>query len=172
MSSMHEIETDGKYEVILNAETALVSVILRHVASFAQSFAASRIDELLIVIRELLTNAIVHGSKSDGTKMVRLVVSFSDNRFKIEVDDEGEGFEHEALDLRLPDYPFSLSRRGLIIVHELTEELVFLGRGNRARAVVHAHEAPDRGEADYPIVVAAGDQNHREEQCTNQMARN
>lgn len=168
---MHELETEQRYETVMNAETALISVILRRAASFAQKCAASRIDELLIVVRELLTNAIVHGSKSDGTKMVRLVLSFFDNRFIVEVDDEGEGFEYEALDLRLPDYPFSLSKRGLIIVHELTEELVFIGRGNRVHAVVHAHEAPDRGD-EYFSIVAAGDQNHREEQCTNQMARN
>jgi len=169
---MQEIETEDRYEATLNAETALVSVILRRAASFARRLGATRVDELQIVVRELLANAIIHGCKSDSSKMVRLSISYAESRFEVEVDDEGEGFDYEALDLRLPDDPFSLSRRGLIIVHELAEGLVFLGRGNRARAFVHADEGPDRGESGYGAAGVAVDQKFREEPCISQMARN
>jgi len=169
---MHEIETEDRYEATFNAESAFIPVVLRHVASFARRFESRRIDELLIVVRELASNAVIHGSKSDGTKMVRLSVSFQGDRFAVDVDDEGEGFDYGSLDLRLPDDPFSLSRRGLIIVHELAEELVFLGRGNRARAIVHSDEAPDRGERDYGVAAVAAGQKYQEESCISQMARN
>jgi anti-sigma regulatory factor (Ser/Thr protein kinase) len=167
---MQEIETEDRYETALNAETSLIPTVLRRAASFALRHGARRIDELLIVIRELLANAIVHGCASDGTKMVRLSISYEDNRFEVEADDAGEGFDYESLDLRLPDDPITLSRRGLLIVHELSEELAFKGRGNRARAVVHADEDPDRRERGYGA--AAVDQKVREEPCISQMARN
>jgi anti-sigma regulatory factor (Ser/Thr protein kinase) len=169
---VQEIETEDRYEATLNAEANLVPVLLRHSASFARRLGAKRVDELLIVVRELLANAIIHGCRSDNSKMVLLSVCFEDGRFSVEVDDEGEGFDYRSLDLRLPDDPFSLSRRGLIIVHELAEELVFTGRGNRVRAIVHADEAPDRGDGDYRVASAAANQKYREEPCISQMARN
>lgn len=169
---MHEIETEDRYEAVFNAETAFVPVILRHVSSFARRLDFRCIDELLIVVRELVSNAIVHGSKSDSTKMVRLAIGFEDDRFTVDVDDEGEGFDHWSLDLHLPDDPFSLTRRGLIIVNELSEELVFLGRGNRARAIVHSDDAPGRGERDYGVAAVAEGQKYQEEPCISQMARN
>jgi anti-sigma regulatory factor (Ser/Thr protein kinase) len=168
---MQELEMEDRYETTLNAEPALVPVVLRRAAAFAARLGARRVDELLIIVRELLENAIVHGSGSDPSKMVRLSIRFADGRFEIEVDDEGEGFEYESLDLSLPDDPFSLSRRGLIIVHELSEELSFMGRGNRARAFVHACEDPDHGARDYGVVAVA-DQKYGEEPCISQMARN
>jgi anti-sigma regulatory factor (Ser/Thr protein kinase) len=169
-AAMQELEMEDRYETTLNAEMSLVPIVLRRVAAFAVRLEARRIDELLIVVRELLENAIIHGSGSDASRMVRLFVRFVDGRFEVEVDDEGEGFDYESLDLRLPDDPFSLSRRGLIIAHELSEELSFVGRGNRARAFVHACEDPDRGERDLGVA-AAVDQKYGEEPCTNQMAR-
>ncbi len=169
---MHEVETEERYEATFNAETAFIPVILRHAASFARRLDSQRIDELLIVVRELASNAIIHGSKSDGTKMVRLSITFEGDRFTVDVDDEGEGFDYESLDLRLPDDPFSLSRRGLIIVHELAEELVFLGQGNRARAIVHADDDQERGERDYGVAAVAVGQKYQEEACISLMARN
>ncbi len=168
---MQEIETKDRYEIALNAESALVPAILRRAESFAVRLGAKRVDELLIVVRELLENAIVHGCGSDAAKMVRLSIRRENDLFEVEVDDEGEGFDYESLDLRLPEDPFSLSRRGLIIVNELSEELVFTGRGNRARALVHAYEAPDRGDRTYGAAAAA-DQKYQEETCISQMARN
>jgi anti-sigma regulatory factor (Ser/Thr protein kinase) len=168
---MHELEMEDRYETTLNAETALVPVVLRRAAAFAARLGARRVDELLIVVRELVENAIVHGSGSDASKMVRLSMRYAGGLFEVEVDDEGEGFEYESLDLRLPDDPFSLARRGLIIVHELSEELTFMGRGNRARAFVHAYEDPGRGERDYGVAAAA-DHKYGEESCISQMARN
>jgi anti-sigma regulatory factor (Ser/Thr protein kinase) len=167
---MLEIETENRYETTIPAETALIPMLLRRAASFALRHGAKRVDELLIVVRELLANAIIHGSKSDSSKMVRLSIAYEDSRFEVEVDDEGKGFDFEILDLRLPENPFSLSSRGLIVVHELSEGLVFSGRGNRARAFVHADEDPDHSGSDYNA--AAVDQKYGEETCTSQMARN
>lgn len=53
---------------------------------------------LLVVTRELLKNAVVHGNRNDADKAVVLRLKASNSGgFRIEVEDGGEGLEAEGL---------------------------------------------------------------------------
>ena len=68
--------------------------------------------------------------------MALIRVAQRGGRFEVQVDDEGEGFDFESLVSDLPENPQSLTKRGLVLVHELSEELRFERGGCRVRAIV------------------------------------
>ena len=47
---------------------------------------------VLIAMTEAVTNAIIHGNKSDSTKQVEITHSIVDNKLVFTVKDEGHGF--------------------------------------------------------------------------------
>jgi anti-sigma regulatory factor (Ser/Thr protein kinase) len=162
-------ESDDSLYMSLVSETERVPLILERVAQFARRQGVADSDELLLVVRELLLNAIVHGNQSDRSRMALIRVACRGSLFEVQVDDEGEGFDFESLVLGLPDNPMSLMKRGLVIVHELAEELTFERGGSRVRAIVGpGGQRPysDRGHYGY-----AGEKSSGGESCTSPMAK-
>ena len=72
-------------------------MVLERVAEFARRQGIWDSDELLLVIRELLMNAIVHGNESRADSMALIRVAQRGGRFEVQVDDEGEGFDSSPL---------------------------------------------------------------------------
>ncbi len=102
---------------------------------------------LLIVLRELLANAVTHGNKGDPLKMVRGSISdLGQGRFQIEVRDEGEGFDHRAINMDLPEIPARVRRRGYILIKALSEQIEFYDHSSRVVVNVSTN-----GEALSPI---------------------
>jgi anti-sigma regulatory factor (Ser/Thr protein kinase) len=120
--------------------TDRVASVLERVAQFTRLQGQGDANALLLVIRELLMNALVHGNESKVSRMVLVRIARMGELFEVQVDDEGEGFDYETLDLDLPDDPQSLEGRGrgrgLVLVHELSKTLVFERGGRRVRAIV------------------------------------
>lgn len=86
---------------------------------------------LRLVLLELLTNAILHGNKSNPSKKVRTVSRIEPRSVLFGVIDEGEGYD----DKKIPDplAPENISRqqgRGIFIVKHYTDEFSLRGRGN------------------------------------------
>jgi anti-sigma regulatory factor (Ser/Thr protein kinase) len=142
---MYESESKDSLYLTLISETSHLPLILEHVAEFARKEGVWDSDGLLLVVRELLMNAILHGNKSNSTKTAILRVARKGDCFEVQVDDEGEGFDFESLVLGLPENPQALTQRGLVLVHELSEELVFERGGCRVKAIV----GPDGKRSDW-----------------------
>jgi anti-anti-sigma factor len=85
-----------------------------------------------LVVDEALTNAIVHGNQSDPAKTVRLRLFADEERWGAIVEDQGEGFERET-----PDADGSLkeSGRGIMLMDEYLEELIYAAPGNAVMLV-------------------------------------
>ena len=81
----------------------------------------STMFEVKLILNELVANGAIHGNAYDREKSVNLCVEVIEDSIRIEVTDEGEGFEYE---LRNYD-PLDLkcSGRGLVIVDGLSDEL-------------------------------------------------
>lgn len=81
----------------------------------------STMFEVKLILNELVANGAIHGNAYDREKSVNLCVEVIEDSIRIEVTDEGEGFEY---DLRNYD-PLDLkcSGRGLVIVDGLSDEL-------------------------------------------------
>jgi anti-sigma regulatory factor (Ser/Thr protein kinase) len=166
---MDESESDDSLYISLVSETERVPIILERVAQFARRQGVFDSDGLLLVVRELLMNAIVHGNESDPTRMALIRVAHRGAHFEVQVDDEGEGFDFESLILGLPEDPQSLTKRGLVLTHELSEELSFERGGSRVRAIVDpGGRSPDPERGQYGF---AGNKTTREEPCTSPMAK-
>ncbi|MCR2043269.1 ATP-binding protein [Anaerosalibacter massiliensis] len=81
----------------------------------------STMFEVKLILNELVANGAIHGNAYDREKSVNLCIEVIEDSIRIEVTDEGEGFEY---DLRNYD-PLDLkcSGRGLVIVDGLSDEL-------------------------------------------------
>lgn len=74
---------------------------------FAEAVARDELQEAKLLCSELVNNAVVHGRGE-----IRLQVGLDENRLRLEVIDEGDGFEHVVRQIPCE----ALSGRGLAIV--------------------------------------------------------
>ncbi len=82
----------------------------------------SIIYNILISVTEAVNNAIIHGNKSDNSKIVDFSVSANKGELIVKVEDQGGGFIPENLaDPRDPENLLKSNGRGVFIIKELTD---------------------------------------------------
>jgi serine/threonine-protein kinase RsbW len=87
---------------------------------------SDRLDNLAIAVTEAVANAIIHGNRQDPHKKVRIHFHLDGDYLKIEVADEGAGFDPDALsDPLLPENLMKESGRGVFILKSLMDEVHF-----------------------------------------------
>jgi serine/threonine-protein kinase RsbW len=101
-------------------------------------------DELFgvhLAVEEAVVNAIRHGNREDAAKRVRLVCKICDERLRIEVADEGPGFNPadvpdptENENLEVP------SGRGIMLMRNFMHHVEYNEAGNRV--VLEKHRIP------------------------------
>jgi anti-sigma regulatory factor (Ser/Thr protein kinase) len=130
-------EDSPRFMATLPSAVSAIPSTLEAVGCFARGCGSTDCYGLLIVARELLMNAIVHGNRCDPAKEARLVIlSMGPDLFDIVVKDEGAGFDYSAL---LPDVLASAGkarRFGYLLIEELADELEFARSGCSIRARV------------------------------------
>ena len=93
---------------------------------------ANRVEEEVtywvgMALREALANAVKHGNKLNPEKrvFVQMVVE-PDSELRIEVDDEGDGFDPDAVaDPTAPDNLLRASGRGIYYMRQFMDEVRF-----------------------------------------------
>ena len=101
-----------------------------------------------VVITELVRNAIVHGNRNDRERFVNVgIEDLGEGRFRVEVRDEGEGFDYLALDTTLPDDPRMIEQRGYRLINALSEHLEFSNKGSTVAAHVDLGTHDSTGQA-------------------------
>jgi serine/threonine-protein kinase RsbW len=99
--------------------------------------------EIEVALREALVNAIVHGNQEDPHKRVYVKCRCTtDGKVSITVEDEGNGFEHDAV----PDPTSHGNRlrtngRGIYLIRTVMDEVVFEQGGS----VVHMRKRANAG---------------------------
>jgi len=84
-----------------------------------------------IVLRELLVNAITHGSKSNAASHIQVTVErLSRLDFRLTVEDKGPGFNYAAIDARIPENPKVIRNRGYALIKAFTSRCEFNQKGN------------------------------------------
>ena len=61
----------------------------------------------MIVLRELLLNALIHGNKNVAERHIKCRIEKLE-KARLKVEDEGSGFDYQNLDMRLPETPVTL----------------------------------------------------------------
>jgi len=83
-----------------------------------------------LAVDEALTNAIVHGNKSDAEKQVRFSCRVSPDVVRVEIVDEGGGFDPHALpDPTAPDRLECPCGRGVMLMRSFMSHVEFHKHG-------------------------------------------
>jgi serine/threonine-protein kinase RsbW len=84
-----------------------------------------------LAVDEALVNAILHGNALDDTKHVRFCCWLSPRRIRVEITDEGPGFDPDALpDPTDPAHIGRPSGRGVMLMRAFMSSVEFHDRGN------------------------------------------
>jgi serine/threonine-protein kinase RsbW len=82
-------------------------------------------------LTEALANAMLYGNCRDPRKRVRVEAHLSARKIKVQVTDEGRGFDPDAvLDPTLPANRARAGGRGIFLIRNLMDRVEFNERGN------------------------------------------
>lgn len=84
-----------------------------------------------LAVEEALVNAIKHGNKEDPSKSVRVKVQITAEQLRVEIADEGPGFDPGQVPD--PTSPERLSKphgRGMMLIRSFMTHVEYKGRGN------------------------------------------
>jgi serine/threonine-protein kinase RsbW len=95
-------------------------------------------SNLMLLVSEAVTNAIEHGNQLHPEKKVDLEIAVTDKAITTIVTDEGEGFDPEEETENPLDEANLLSERGrgVFLLKELSDELVYLNGGRTVKFVI------------------------------------
>jgi serine/threonine-protein kinase RsbW len=121
----------------LPSDVDIISPFVEQLMRFISRFrgAGGNDIEIEVALREALVNAIVHGNGEDPNKLVYVKCRCTrDGEISITVEDEGNGFEHEAVpDPTSPDNQLRTNGRGIHLIRTFMDEVNFEEGGS----VVH-----------------------------------
>lgn len=102
-----------------------------------QSLNDEKRDALIIIITEMMTNAIKHGSRGIENALVILGVSKIEDTLICIFEDSGQGFDRSTIpDPTLPAYIHRDHGRGIFITEYLANEVRYLHSDNTMRILV------------------------------------
>jgi serine/threonine-protein kinase RsbW len=116
-----------------------------------ESWERKRRLNLRVGLTEALTNAMLYGNRQDPQKRVRVEMSLVCGVVRIRVTDQGSGFDPRSVpDPTLPSNLLKEGGRGLFLMRQLMDEVLFNDQGNSVTLVLRVNsdaDEPDRGGA-------------------------
>ncbi|MCC5908185.1 MAG: ATP-binding protein [Balneolaceae bacterium] len=92
---------------------------------------------LMLLLSEAVTNAIVHGNKLDASKQVIAEVQIEPEKVISTVKDHGEGFDPAATkDPLAEENLLKEGGRGVFLIHEIADSVEYLENGTKIRFVI------------------------------------
>lgn len=101
--------------------------------------------EIRLGLQEALVNAAKHGNKLDPSKKVKVKFSYHRGEYSWIVSDEGKGFIQElSCPLDEIDFPPEEAEngRGLCLLHQIFDQVLWDSHGNKVKLCKHIHQAP------------------------------
>ena len=127
--------TDGwKKEIDLPSERGASRLIMEELLDKLGFYGWPSADVFAIhlAVEEAITNAIVHGNKLDESKRVHAAFHVSPDLVRIEVADQGPGFDPAAIpDCTLEERLDVPNGRGVMLMRSFMTKLEYNARGNR-----------------------------------------
>ena len=92
---------------------------------------------LMLLLSEAVTNAIVHGNNLDESKTVEVEVQVNSNKIISTVKDQGDGFNPQATNNPLKEENLlKESGRGIFLIREISDSMDYLDNGTKIRFVL------------------------------------
>jgi serine/threonine-protein kinase RsbW len=109
---------DSTLESVDSAESAALKMARRC------GFGETALEHIGLAVHEIMTNAIVHGNRTDIRKEVVLTISRTEQELRIVVSDQGDGFDPNRLpDPLSPEALLKGSGRGVYLARAFMDEL-------------------------------------------------
>ncbi len=145
----------GKISVAIPSDLDYIQPLRQFVADLAKAagFTKKFCFRTEIIVDELATNAIVHGSESPGSE-IRLQAAFDADNMHLSVSDQGgtgKNLDHLKRAIYSPRPKHESKRgRGLVIVQMLSDELLLSLEDNGATQVKVVKRRSEEAEASKP----------------------
>jgi len=132
MSTFEEVIQE--FEEVIPSDTSAGQLVQERIIQHLEEL---RYDErdlfgIRLAIEEALVNAIKHGNQMDPTKTVRIICRIDARKVRIEIEDQGEGFQPE--EVPDPTADENLERpcgRGIMLMRAFMSSIVYNEAGNR-----------------------------------------
>ncbi len=128
----------SQFDYTIQSELAESSRIQEEIMAVLRQlgFEDEDLADLHIAIEEGLANAIKHGNQLDASKQVKIEGVFDGNKVRIEIEDEGSGFDPEDVpDPTLEENLDKPSGRGILLMRAFMDTIEYNDKGNRLRIV-------------------------------------
>jgi len=154
-------EDDNFIEFKFSSEIKMVNKIIKEIRGFLENYNIDEDNNIILILRELINNAIEHGNKKDKERTVSVSLThLSDERFKIVVADEGNGFDYTNINYRMSDDPTQIRSRGFSLINSYADDIEFNDFGNVVTVYVTASQTTQfhvKDVDEWTIVEPSGD---------------
>ena len=122
-----------EWEEVIPSDTAAGQSVQERIIQLLEALCYDERDVfgVRLAIEEALVNAIKHGNQMDPTKTVRITCRVAPHKVRIEIEDQGTGFQPE--EVPDPTSDENLERpcgRGLMLMRYYMSEVTFSASGN------------------------------------------
>jgi anti-sigma regulatory factor (Ser/Thr protein kinase) len=128
-----------KLKVTLAAEKAAVDQVVQGIMGVVRQMqcADGKEDAIELALAEALANAVIHGCKSDPTKVIECDVACDEQRgMLIVVRDPGTGFDPNNIPNPVHgENIYSTHGRGIYLINQLMDEVKFVNNGTEIHMI-------------------------------------
>ena len=127
-----------------HSDITFVQVAVEIIRTVLEYLKVADPTNVLLVSRELIKNAVVHGNQNDRSKEVVYRISrLAQDRFRLEVEDSGSGIGANGSESIAKQRPKKLDSgdgqgRGFTIIGSLSEQILVNEQGNKITVVLNA----------------------------------
>jgi len=138
-----ELVQDLREHIVFELPSAisLMHIVLEYLMKRVEKLGVCKPEQsnLFVALDEAFVNAVKHGNKYDSAKLVRVAADVSRDEARFTIEDEGEGFDVDAIPDPLdPENLFKASGRGVLFIYNIMDEVKYNDRGNRLTMVKKA----------------------------------
>lgn len=138
MSAPHFPTPPPHIRLVLSSEITNLDRVVEETQAFVSSHIKDDdlIYRIVLLTSEAVTNAIEHGNQLDPSKSVVLDVAVNAAHIQVCVEDEGQGFDRNAISDPLQEQNLLRnSGRGLFLIDSLADEHSYENQGRRIRMI-------------------------------------
>lgn len=137
-----------KIDLELPSDLTLMNAVLEYLLDRVAKLGLIKVEQsnLFVALDEAFVNAVKHGNRNDPSKLLRVTAELSAHEAIFTVEDEGEGFDVNAIpDPRDPANLFKSNGRGVLLIYNIMDEVEYSERGTRLKMVKRPDGLPQTG---------------------------